>query len=252
MDWQGLLKTAEASALEAGTRLKGSESDLREVEYQDRRDVKLRADRESEEMIRRHLGEGSGFPVYGEEQGGDASLRERYEPYWVVDPLDGTYNFLRGSQLCAVSIGLMRGETPLLGVIYDFNTDTLYSGVVADNFTINGQAVHPSWETRIEQAALATGFPSGMDRSPHRMEAFIERIAPFKKVRMVGSAALALAYVAGGIYDVYYEEGIRLWDVAAGLALVQAAGGTIRMSPSPTGKEMAYDIWAGKGDFFDR
>ena len=82
------------------------------------------------------------------------------------------------------------------------------------------------------------------------MEAFIHRIAPFKKVRMVGSAALALAFVGGGIYDVYYEEAIRLWDVAAGIALIRAAGGEVRMSPSPTGKPMAYDVWAGKAEFF--
>jgi myo-inositol-1(or 4)-monophosphatase len=250
MDWSPLLETAESSAREAGRILREGASYLRDVEFQDKRDVKLKADIESEELIRRMLGKAFDYPVYGEEKGGDESLRDRYEPYWVVDPLDGTYNYLRGSALCAVSIGLMRGETPILGVIYDFNADRCYSGVVADCFRINGQSVKPDWSASIEQAALATGFPSGMDRSTQRMEAFVERIAPFKKVRMVGSAALALAYVAGGIYDVYFEEAIRLWDVAAGLALVQAAGGTIRMKPSPTGKPMAYDVWAGKGDFF--
>lgn len=252
MDWSRLLETAEASAREAGSILRNGASHLREVEFQDKRDVKLRADMESEELIRKSLGKAFPYPVYGEEMGGDESLRERYEPYWIVDPLDGTYNYLRGSALCAVSIGLMRGETPLLGVIYDFHADRCYSGVVAGEFHINGQPVVPEWESRIGQAALATGFPSGMDRSPARMEAFIERIAPFKKVRMVGSAALALAYVAGGIYDVYFEESIRLWDVAAGLALVQAAGGTVRMKASPSGKAMAYDVWAGKGAFFGK
>jgi myo-inositol-1(or 4)-monophosphatase len=250
MDWEQLLNAADAAAREAGGILGSGAARLREVAFQDKRDVKLRADTESEELIRRRLGEATGFPVYGEEQGGDASLRERYEPYWVVDPLDGTYNYLRGCALCAVSIGLMRGETPLLGVIHDFHSDTCFSGVVAGDFRVNGQPVRPQWESRHEQAALATGFPSGMDRSPARMQAFIERIAPFKKVRMVGSAALALAYVAAGQFDVYFEEGIRLWDVAAGLALVQAAGGTIRMKPSVTGKPMAYDVWAGKAAFF--
>ena len=139
--------------------------------------------------------------------------------------------------------------TPLLGVIYDFNSDTCYSGYVGECFRINGQAVCPEWAQEIGQAALATGFPAGMNRSPERMQAFLERIAPFKKVRMVGSAALAIAFVAGGIYDVYYEEGIRLWDVAAGLALVKAAGGAIRMQPSDSGKPLAYDVWAGNAAF---
>ncbi|MGC9450649.1 MAG: inositol monophosphatase family protein [Oceanipulchritudo sp.] len=250
MEWQELLNGAEKTAREAGEILRAGASRLREVEFQDQRDVKLRADRESEEWIRKRLGESFPFPVYGEEMGGDATLRERYDPYWVVDPLDGTYNYLRGSGLCAVSIGLMRGETPLLGVIHDFNTDTCYGGIVAEGFFINGEESRPSWADSVGQAALATGFPSGMDRSAARMEAFVGRIAPFKKVRMVGSAALALAYVAAGIYDVYYEESIRLWDVAAGLAMVQAAGGTVRMKASPGGKEMAYDVWAGKEAFF--
>ena len=250
MEWRALIDTAEAVAREAGGILKDGAAHLRDVEFLDPRDVKLRADRESEELIRRRLGEATNYPVYGEEMGGDATLTGRYEPYWVVDPLDGTYNYLRGSPQCAVSIGLMRGETPLLGVIYDFHADTCFNGVVAEGFFINGQPVTPEWSDSLGQAALATGFPSGMDRSGARMEAFITRIAPFKKVRMIGSAALALAYVAGGVYDVYYEESIRLWDVAAGLALIQAAGGVIRMRPSGTGKELAYDVWAGKEAFF--
>ena len=250
MDWSNLLDTAESTAREAGTVLRDGAPHLREVEFRDKRDVKLRADIESEELIRRLLGKACPYPVYGEEKGGDASLRDRYEPYWVVDPLDGTYNYLRGSALCAVSIGLMRGETPLLGVIYDFHTDTCFSGIVTGEFRVNGQGVKPQWESELSQAALATGFPSGMDRSPARMEAFLGRIAPYKKVRMVGSAALALAYVARGIFDVYFEESIWLWDIAAGIALIQAAGGTVRMKPSLTGKPMAYDVWAGKAAFF--
>lgn len=250
MDWQEMLRTAESAAREAGTILREGATHLRDVEFQDQRDVKLKADVESEELIRQRLLEACTYPVYGEEKGGDETLRHRDEPYWVVDPLDGTYNYLRGSNLCAVSIGLMRGETPILGVIYDFNSDTLYSGYVGEGFYINGQQTTANWSSEIGQAALATGFPAGMNRSRDRMEAFLDRIAPFKKVRMVGTAALAIAFVAGGIYDVYYEEGIRLWDVAAGLALVKAAGGDVQMRRSDTGKPMAYDVWAGKAAFF--
>ena len=251
MNWSDLLITAEAVAREAGDILKAGSAHLREVEFQDQRDVKLRADIESEELIRKRLSEAYPYPVYGEEMGGDETLRERDEPYWVVDPLDGTYNYLRGSPLCAVSIGLMRGLTPILGVIYDFNTGTCYSGCPEHGFFIDGERAHPKWVDSIGQAALATGFPAGMDRGADSMEAFINRIAPFKKVRMVGTAALALATVAKGTYDVYFEEAIRLWDVAAGVALIRSAGGQVRMEPSPTGKPMAYDVWAGKGEFFE-
>jgi len=252
MEWETLLQAAEDAACAAGAKLREGAAQLREVEFQDQRDVKLRADRESEVLIREILAEKTLFPVFGEEMGGDESLTDQYEPYWVVDPLDGTYNYLRGSHVCAVSIGLMRGETPLLGVIYDFNMGTLYSGLVTEGLTINGQEPATEWATSMDQAALVTGFPAGMVRSAESMEAFIERINAYKKIRMVGSASMALAYVASGIFDVYYEEAIRLWDVAAGLALVQAAGGTVRMKRSATGKPMAYDVWAGKEELFGK
>lgn len=250
MDWIAHLQNAETAARQAGKILLEGGSSLRSVEFQDARDVKIRADREAEDLIRKLLSKSSSFPIIGEELGGDASLVSQYEPYWVIDPLDGTYNYLRGSALCAVSIGLMRGETPLLGVIYDFNRDACYSGFVGGEFRLNGQPHRTQWESRHEQAALATGFPAGMDRSSDKVEAFIAQIAPFKKVRMVGSAALALAFVAEGTYDVYTESSIRIWDVAAGLALVQAAGGTVRMKRSEGDKSLAYDIWAGQSTFF--
>ena len=252
MQWDQLLKTVVAVAQEAGQVLLDGGHKLRSVAFQDARDVKLEADQASELLIRERLSKAFPYPIYGEELGGDAGLLQRYEPYWVVDPLDGTYNYLRGSELCAVSIGLMRGETPILGIIHDFNRNVCYSGYAGGAFQINGNKQQASWETRQEQAALVTGFPAGMSRDDGTMESFLETIAPFKKVRMVGSAALALAYVAAGIYDVYHERSIRLWDVAAGLALVQAAGGAIRMQPSAGNKPLAYDIWAGEAKFFPK
>lgn len=250
MDNRDYLEGAIAVAKEAGAILRRDAASLREIEFLDRRDVKLRADIESEELIRGRLQDLFRFPIYGEERGGDASLPAKDEPFWVVDPLDGTYNYMRGSGLCAVSIGLMRGLNPIAGVIYNFNSDTCYSGCAGGRFWINNRAVTPAYADTIDQAALATGFPAGMNRSHERMQAFLKRIAPFKKVRMVGSAALAIAEVAAGVYDVYYEEGIRLWDVAAGLALVTAAGGSVSMTPSDSGKTLAYDVWAGKSGFF--
>jgi len=239
-----LLNQAESVAQKAGECLREEGGELRTVEFLDRRDVKLQADRESEILIRRLLGEIADYPVVGEEQGGDDSLTSRYEPYWVVDPLDGTYNYLRGAPQCAVSIGLMRGETPVLGVIYDFYADACFTGIAGERAWVNGEAVASQRAETIDQAVLATGFPAGMDTSPARLEAFVERVQTFKKIRMIGSAALAMAYVGAGYYDVYYEPGIRLWDVAAGLAILQAAGGTVRMKPARTGKRLAYDVWA--------
>lgn len=251
MDTERLLRLAESAARAAGRRLKEDADSLRAITFEDRKDVKLRADTESETLIRGLLANGSpDFPVIGEEEGGDAGLTGQDRPYWVVDPLDGTFNYLRGAPQCAVSIGLLRGERPLLGVIYDFNRDLCYSGAPGAGFFLNGEASHFGWAETIEQAALATGIPNGMDRSEANMLAFVRQMAHYKKVRMIGSAALALAYVASGQFDVYNENAIRLWDIAAGLALVEAAGGVTRLSPSATGKFLAYDVWAaGRQEF---
>lgn len=243
------LAIAEAAARQAGATLLAGAARLCEIEFLSASDVKLRADRESEEQIRHDLAAAFRYPVYGEELGGDEGLLQRNELYWVVDPLDGTFNYLRGNPSCAVSIGLMRGETPVLGVIYDFSRDECFAGVTGEGFWINGRRVQPAWADSLGQAALVTGFPSGMDSSPAVVQAFLQRIAPFKKVRMIGSAALALAYVAAGRADVYYEESIRLWDVAAGLAMVQAAGGAVRMRATRGGKVLAYDICAAHTRF---
>ncbi len=243
-----LLAVAETAAREAGGILREGAGDLREVTFSDRHDVKLRADVDSERRIRALLQGETPYPVVGEEEGGDASLTERYEPYWVVDPLDGTFNYLRGSPQCCVSIGLMRGETPVLGVVYDFHAGECFAGIVAGGLRLNGEALVPEWARKRDEAALQTGFPSGMSRGSAELHEFVGRVQAYKKVRMVGSAALALAYVAAGRSDVYYESSIRLWDVAAGLALVQAAGGLVRMRATG-GKTLAYDIWAaGRSD----
>ncbi len=238
------LAVAESAARKAGHILKAGAGHLREVHFRDPTDVKLRADLDSERLIRAYLAEHSAFPVVGEEEGGDASLTERYDLYWVVDPLDGTYNYLRSSPHCAVSIGLMRGETPILGVIYDFNSGDCFAGVVAGKLFFNGQPTAPVWAAKRDDAALQTGFPSGMSKNATALEDFVTQVQAYKKIRMIGSAALALAYVAVGRSDVYFERSIRLWDIAAGLALVQAAGGVVRMRASTSGKHLAYDVWA--------
>ncbi|MCC5842488.1 MAG: hypothetical protein JJT96_20390 [Opitutales bacterium] len=251
-DIETWMNSAEEAARAAGDCLRAGSAELRQIHFRDRADVKLRADLESEALIRSLLAKATPFPVIGEEQGGDASLTERNELYWVVDPLDGTYNYLRDSPHCCVSIGLLRGETPVGGVIYDFNANTCFRGCVTAGLEIDGRAVQPQWAESLDQAVLQTGFPAAMSKSSAALEDFIRHVQRFKKVRMIGSAALALAYVASGRADVYFEASIRWWDVAAGLALVQAAGGVVRMKPSPSGQPLTYDVWAaGRNAFLE-
>ena len=243
-----LADLAETAAREAGKFLLNQAHQNQTVFSQEKKDIKLQADTESEQLIRARLSP-AGLPILGEEAGGDAGLPKRNELFWIVDPLDGTHNYMKGVPLCCVSIAIFRGETPVLGVIYDFNRDETFRGIVAEGLFLNGQRQRPQWAPVPEQASLQTGFPTGRDYTPEALREFIERVRRFKKIRLIGSAALAVAWVAAGRYDVYFEEGIRLWDIAAGLALVQAAGGAVRMTPNPV-KPFAYDVWAaGRAEF---
>ncbi len=242
LDLNKLLLLAEHAAREAGEILAHAGGDLRAAKSAIAKDIKLAADEESEKLIRRLLGEQSGFPVVGEELGGDEQLPLSDVPYWVVDPLDGTYNYFRDHPGYAVSIALLRGLTPLLGVVLDFSRGELFSGIPGQGLRLNGDSISPVWAESVGQAMLSTGFPAARDYSPESLQNFILSVRKFKKIRMMGAAALASTYVACGRVDVYSEEGTRLWDFAGGWALTLAAGGVGRVTPNPL-KPFCYDVW---------
>ncbi|MBR4596979.1 MAG: hypothetical protein IKO42_01105 [Opitutales bacterium] len=222
MDNLEMLNFAREAAQKAGDRLRGITA--RRVNSDAANDVKLQEDVESEIFIRGLLAQ-TGIEVVGEEKGGDASLISRKEPYWVVDPIDGTFNFLRGLPNVSVSIGLMRGMEPIVGAVYDFTRGEMFSGGREFGLFLNGEKVSPRWAKSRAQAVVMTGFPSITDYSDENMKRFVKRMQTFKKVRMCGSAAIACAWVASGRADCYDERGINLWDIAAGLALIEGAGG---------------------------
>ena len=228
----------------AGRNLKAAGEAMRHVRSAEGRDVKLQADVDSEALIRRELGARTGLPVIGEEMGGDAKLLERTEPFWVVDPLDGTYNYLRNVPTCCVSIALMRGGDYVLGVIHDFNRDETFSGGEGLGMFVNGEKIIPAWETVASKATLQTGLTTAQSYSEDTLREFFTTAQKFKKVRAIGSAATALAWVAAGRCDVYHETSIRLWDIAAGVALIKAGGGAVRIRQLPN-LAFSYDVWAG-------
>ena len=213
---------ASETARTAGLRLAGISG--RRINSDAGNDVKLQEDVESEEFIRNILAP-TGIPVVGEEKGGDSSLMESDSLYWIVDPIDGSYNFLRGMRGVCVSIALMRGMKPIVGAIYDFTCDELFCGGSGLPLTLNGRPIKPSWASEIRQAVLMTGFPSATDYSDSNLGKFVLAVQNFKKVRMVGSACVAISWVACGRADAYYEDRLYLWDVAAGLSLIESAGG---------------------------
>ena len=235
-----MLKFAEDAALKAGVRL--SKIVERRVNSDAANDVKLQEDVESEIFIRGILKD-TGIEVVGEEKGGDATLISRTEPYWVVDPIDGTFNFLRGIPSVCVSIGLMCGMRPIVGAVYDFTRNELFSGGREFGLFLNGAKVEPKWAKTIEQAVVMTGFPSITDYSDENMRLFVKRMQAFKKVRMCGSAAIACSWVASGRADCYDECGINLWDIAAGLSLIEGAGGVWKCeSAGIEGRPLTFNL----------
>lgn len=197
------------------------------ITHSEGRDIKTLADVAAQEQILNTL-KSSGIPVLAEE--GDHQPIDSGELVWLVDPLDGTLNFSRGFPIAAVSIALWEKGKPILGVIQDVFSNQVYSGLIGEGAWLDAQSIHVSYIENKEQAILATGFPTGRSYATESLMQFVDSVQKYKKVRMLGSAAMMLAQVAAGRFDAYEEEDIYLWDVAAGLAIVQAAGGEISLA----------------------
>lgn len=242
MNWQKELDLAVQTAHKVGQILNDFERS--QVNSDAGRDIKHKADIAAHEQILSNLTENSAYPVLSEE-----SFKEKDAQfgglYWIVDPLDGTVNYTRDMGNCCVSIGLWQDNEPVLGVVYDFEKGRLFKGVVGQGCWFNEAQAYPSLEVKAEKAILATGFPVNRDFESASLRSFLDKIIDFKKIRLLGSAALSLAYVATGRVDAYTEEDIMLWDVAAGLALVKAAGGYVDYTWSKR-KQLALTVKAGQ------
>ena len=247
MDTEALnkyLAIAEKAAMAAGSYL----SDHREnitIKSQYRKDVKISADGESEHLIIDILKEKSNLAILSEEKGIIEAAAESDDLRWIVDPLDGSLNFLRGIPSCCVSIGLWSRTRPMLGAIYDFNREELFTGIAETGAWLNGNSIKVSEISAENEAVLFTGFPVNTDYSPHALRDYIDQVRVFKKVRLIGSAALSLAYVAAGRGDAYFERDIMLWDVTAGLAILSGAGGKYSIRETNGGN--AYEVYATNG-----
>jgi len=216
------LEIAKSAALDGGNYLLANQGEDLEVLLNEGRDIKLQLDTDTENLIKRTLRSKSSFSILGEETGLSGDLGEFY---WVIDPLDGTSNFLRGIPICCVSIALMRNLNPILGVIYDFNHDDLYFGHQESRAFLNQREICVSNYSLKNESTLVTGIPAKQHYTDEEFKNMIDDFQNWKKIRMIGSAAMASIYVAAGKAETYKENGIFLWDIAAGAAIVNAAGG---------------------------
>ncbi len=189
-----------------------------------RNDWVSRADRESEKAIIDCIHELSPRDAFlGEESGASAGTNDRT---WIIDPLDGTSNYLQHFPVWSISIGLREGTEMVAGLIYEPLRDLFFTGEKGSGAFRNGVRMHVSDQEKVEGSFLATGFPfRAQEYVGVYVAIFQDVIRVAKGVRRAGSAAIDLAYTAAGIFDGFFELHLAPWDVAAGSVLVREAGG---------------------------
>ena len=207
-------------------------------------DIKLELDVRCQKLIEKKLHRA--FPevaLLGEEgEAGETDAEFR----WVVDPIDGTVNFAHGIPHASVSIALQKriggrgsgvetktqDHETLLGVVYDPFQDEMWTAIRGGPARLNGRIIHVSRSRKLNECIVSIGFAKNRSNLEKALPYFLWLSRRVRKIRMLGSAALALTYVATGRFDVYVERGISLWDIAAGALIVECAGGRFWCEPT--------------------
>jgi myo-inositol-1(or 4)-monophosphatase len=208
------------------------------------------ADRTVEGLIRDRIA--SLFPgdrCFGEESGGDTSVEEGCG-LWVIDPIDGTHNFLRGYPHYGVSIACMIDGRVEVGAVHDPSMGQLFAAKRGAGATLNGEPMRVSRQDRLDQAILCVGF-SHSSPLPNFFERFSRVIERRCEFRRIGSAALGLAHVAAGHFDAFWQMHLHSWDVLAGLLLVEEAGGRMNRFLVPRALEDGNETLGSNPPLFD-
>ena len=238
------LDAAEKAARAAGKLLRENFGRPQRVNAVAAHDIKLQIDIQTQELITKLLLKE--FPkhgLYGEEGiVGDQSS----EHQWIVDPLDGTVNYFYGIPHFCVSIALRLRSEVMVGVIYDPIRREMWKGQKGETSKLNGDPVHVSDRTDLAEAVVSVGLAKTGETINANFPLLQQMVHRVRKCRVLGSAALDMAYVACGRLDAYIEQGISLWDIAAGWLLVENAGGTVDLRPREDMKDK-YSIVASNG-----
>ena len=188
------------------------------------------------------------YAILGEEGGAQKGNRGPSRHTWVIDPLDGTSNYLRGLPHWCVSIALCEGPEPLHGVVFDPLRNELFIATRGAGAQLNDKRIRVAERKDLAGAVIATGFPPReRKRADAQLDCVKTLLQEAEDVRRTGSAALDLAYVAAGRVDAYFEAGVQAWDVAAGALLVREAGGRVcDFKGAPTGPLHIAGATAGR------
>jgi myo-inositol-1(or 4)-monophosphatase len=200
--------------------------DRSKIEHKGVNDLVSYVDKQAEIMI--VAGLKAAFPDAGfiTEEGTEQAEHHTYK--WIIDPLDGTTNFIHGVPIYCVSIGLMAGDEVILGVVYEINKDECFYATKGGGTFLNGQPVKVTDVPELAGSLIVTGFPyTDFGRLPDYLQLLGAFMNKSHGVRRLGSAAADLAYVAAGRFEGFFEYNLKPWDVAAGVILVQEAGGQV-------------------------
>ena len=223
-----MINVAREAALEAGKFLKYNLGKVKHIERKLGQETNLvtEIDKASEAMIIKKIKQH--YPSHDilAEESGDHKLKSEYR--WVIDPLDGTTNYTHALPIFSVSIGVEFNGSIVAGAIYDPNTDEMFTAEKGNGAYLNGKRIHVSSCDTLINSLLVTGFPYNVKENPGKVvEHFVNLLMEGQGVRRLGSAAIDLAYVAAGRLDGFWEVFLNPWDKAAGILLVQEAGGTV-------------------------
>ena len=238
MNLVAVQKAAIAAAHAAGKIMRDNWHAPKRVHVFDFHDIKLELDVRCQKTIEKVLGKAfPKIPLLGEE-GTSGDLNAEYR--WVVDPIDGTVNYYFGMPHAAVSIAL-QATTPgsplaVFGVIYDPFTNELWTATHGGKTRLNGKIVHVSQRAKLNDAVIAMGFSKSRENMEKSLPHLNRLARQAKKIRIMGSAALELAYVASGRLDAYIERTINIWDIAAGGLMVECSGGEMFLKKLPDGR----------------
>jgi myo-inositol-1(or 4)-monophosphatase len=230
------LACAVAAAQAAGKLMRANLRATKKINQTTRHDIKLELDVRCQKLIEQALRRA--FPrvaVLGEEGvSGDPKAGFR----WVIDPIDGTVNFTYGIPHCCVSIAFqqrspksVRRYDTLVGVVYDPFCDEMFTAIRGQPARLNGRIIHASRRRTLGESIVSIGFAKSRATLRVGLPLFHKLIRRVRKVRMMGAAALGIAYVASGRFDAYLEFGLRLWDIAAGGLILECAGGDFFHEP---------------------
>jgi myo-inositol-1(or 4)-monophosphatase len=239
-----MIYAAITAALAAGERLRHAFGSELRVTEEFAHDIKIAADKECQDLIYSILLQHHPDTACIGEEGDLGKPGAPVE--WIVDPIDGTMNLAHSIPHFCVSIAAREAATQriLLGVIYDPIRNELFTAERGSGAWLNGAPIRVSQRSELAQAVLAVGFAKSQESIDHCLKLYEFYGSKARKLRAMGSAALDLAYVAAGRLDAYIEQGVNLWDIAAGWVLVEEAGGTMETEQKVKGK---YRVCASSG-----